>query len=99
MPMSSYRRARASRLPEGHEERGLYVLDGLVSVAGQSFDLGRMLVFRPKDRIALPAGPKGARPILLGGAPLDGPRYIWWNFVASNREKIDAAREEWRKGD
>jgi redox-sensitive bicupin YhaK (pirin superfamily) len=58
-----------------------------------------MLVFRPKDRIAVAAGPMGARLILLGGAPLKGPRYIWWNFVASKREKIDAAKEEWRKAD
>jgi redox-sensitive bicupin YhaK (pirin superfamily) len=58
-----------------------------------------MLVFRPKDRIAFAAGPRGARLILLGGAPLEGPRYIWWNFVASSREKIDAAKEEWRKAD
>jgi redox-sensitive bicupin YhaK (pirin superfamily) len=86
-------------LPEDHEERGLYVLEGSVSVAGQPFDLGRMLVFRPRDHIAVAAGPKGARLILLGGAPLEGPRYVWWNFVASNREKIDAAKEEWRKGD
>ena len=86
-------------LPEDHEERGLYVLEGSVSVAGQSFDSGRMLAFRPKDRIAVAAGPKGARLILLGGEPLEGPRYIWWNFVASSREKIDAAKEEWRKAD
>jgi hypothetical protein len=37
--------------------------------------------------------------MLLGGATMDGPRFIWWNFVASSREKIDAAREAWRAGD
>ena len=34
--------------------------------------------------------------MILGGATLSGPRYIWWNFVASSRERIEAAREEWR---
>ena len=58
-----------------------------------------MLVFRPKDRISVAAGPTGARLVLLGGAALSGPRYIWWNFVASSRQKIDAAKEQWRKGD
>ena len=86
-------------LPDDHEERGVYILAGSVSVAGQSFEPGRMLVFRPRDRIAVAAGPKGARLILLGGAPLEGPRFIWWNFVASSQEKIDAAKEEWRNGD
>jgi hypothetical protein len=86
-------------LPDNHEDRGLYVVEGAISVTGQIFEAGRMLVFRPKDAISVAAGPKGARLMLLGGATLSGPRYIWWNFVASSREKIDAAREQWRKGD
>jgi redox-sensitive bicupin YhaK (pirin superfamily) len=86
-------------LPDDHEDRGLYILEGSVSVAGQSFEAGQMMVFRPKDSIAVGAGQRGARLILLGGAMLSGPRYIWWNFVASSREKIDAAKEQWRRGD
>jgi hypothetical protein len=37
-----------------------------------------------------------SRLLLLGGAPVDGPRHIWWNFVASSRERIDRAREDWK---
>jgi predicted CoA-binding protein len=40
----------------------------------------------------------GARLVLLGGAPLDGPRYMWWNFVSSSRERILAAAHDWRAG-
>ena len=86
-------------LPDDHEDRGVYVLAGSVTVGGQSFEAGRMLVFRPGDRISLRAGDQGARIMLLGGATMDGPRHIWWNFVASSRERIDAAREAWRAGD
>jgi hypothetical protein len=86
-------------LPDDHEDRGVYVLAGTVTVAGQDFEAGRMLVFRPGDRIGLKAGPQGARLMLLGGATMDGPRYIWWNFVASSKERIEAAREAWRAGD
>lgn len=86
-------------LPDNHEDRGAYVLQGEVTVAGQVFEAGRMLVFRPGDAVSLRAGPQGARLMLLGGATMDGPRYIWWNFVASSRERIDAAREAWRAGD
>ena len=46
-----------------------------------------------------PNAASGARVMALGGATMDGPRYIWWNFVASSREKLDAAREAWRAGD
>jgi redox-sensitive bicupin YhaK (pirin superfamily) len=87
------------RSTHDHEDRGLYILEGSISVAGQTFEAGRMMVSRPNDRIAVAAGPTGARLVLLGGATLGGPRYLWWNFVASSQEKIDAAKEEWRKGD
>ncbi|SDN30986.1 hypothetical protein SAMN05216196_101104 [Lutimaribacter pacificus] len=86
-------------LPDDHEDRGVYVVDGEVSVAGQVFEKQRMMVFRPGDRLSLRAGPQGARVLLLGGATLNGPRHIWWNFVASSRDRIDAAKEAWRAGD
>ena len=85
-------------LPDDHEDRGVYVTEGEVRVAGQSFPSGQMMVFRPGDRIALKAGEQGARIMILGGATLSGPRYIWWNFVASSRERIEQAKEDWRAG-
>ena len=86
-------------MPDNHEDRGVYVVQGSVEVAGQNFEAGQMMVFRPGDAISAKAGPEGARLMLLGGATLEGPRYIWWNFVASSRERIDAAKEAWRSGD
>ena len=58
-----------------------------------------MMVFRPGDRIAIRAGASGARLMLLGGATLGGPRYIWWNFVASTQDKIEHAKQAWADGD
>ncbi|MEO6299626.1 MAG: pirin family protein [Paracoccaceae bacterium] len=86
-------------LPDDHEDRGVYILSGEVSVGGQTYPEGQMLVFRPGDRLGVKAGPQGARVMLLGGATMDGPRHIWWNFVASSQERIDAAKEAWRAGD
>ncbi|TDR90474.1 pirin family protein [Enterovirga rhinocerotis] len=83
-------------LPDDHEDRGLYIVEGEVTVSGQAFEAGRMMVFRPGDRITIGAGPQGARLMMLGGATLNGPRHVWWNFVSSSREKIEAAKEEWR---
>lgn len=86
-------------MPDNQEDRGAYVLTGEVTVSGQVFGPGHMLVFRPGDRISLRAGDAGARVMLLGGATMEGPRFLWWNFVASSQERIDAAREAWRAGD
>jgi redox-sensitive bicupin YhaK (pirin superfamily) len=86
-------------LPDDHEDRGIYVLEGAIEIAGDVFEAGRMMVFRPGDRIRVKAGGNGARLIVLGGDTLTGPRHIWWNFVASSKEKIEAAKEAWIKGD
>lgn len=86
-------------LPDDHEDRGIYVLEGGIAVAGDAFEAGRMIVFKPGDGISVKAGPRGARLMLLGGETLGGPRHIWWNFVASSKEKIEAAKEAWAKGD
>ena len=86
-------------LPDGHEDRGAYVFSGDVQVAGQGYGAGQMMVFRPGDRVSMRAGPEVARVLLLGGETLEGPRYIWWNFVASSKERIEHAKEAWRAGD
>jgi redox-sensitive bicupin YhaK (pirin superfamily) len=85
-------------LPDEHEERAAYVVDGEVGVAADRFEPGRMLIFRAGDRLALRAGPRGARLLLLGGAAMDGPRYLFWNFVSSSRERIEQAKADWKAG-
>jgi redox-sensitive bicupin YhaK (pirin superfamily) len=84
-------------LPDHQEDRGLYITQGEISIAGQTFSQGQMMVFRPGDRITVAAGEHGARLLALGGETLNGPRYIWWNFVASSPEKIEVAKKEWRE--
>lgn len=80
-----------------HEERGLYIVEGEIEIAGDVFKSGQMMTFRTGGEIMIEAK-TNARLILLGGESI-GERYIWWNFVASSQEKIDAAKEAWRQGD
>ncbi len=86
-------------LPDDHEDRGIYIVSGSVTVGGDTFEAGRMMTFRPGDRLGVIGGPEGARLMLLGGETMGAPRFIWWNFVASSRERIDSAKEAWRAGD
>ncbi len=85
-------------MPDGHEERAAYVVEGAVTVGDDRHEAGRMLVFHPRSGLALRAGPEGARLLLLGGAAMDGPRYVFWNFVASSHDRIQQAKEDWRAG-
>ncbi|TNC61098.1 pirin family protein [Rubellimicrobium roseum] len=91
--------APGARLPiePSYEERALYTIAGTIEVAGDSFEPGQLLVLRPGDPITVRATTV-ARFMLFGGAPMEGPRYIWWNFVSSRPERIAAAKEEWARG-
>jgi redox-sensitive bicupin YhaK (pirin superfamily) len=84
-------------LPADHEERAIYVADGQVEVGGALFDAGGLLVFRAGDAITVTAK-TAARLMLLGGAAMDGPRHIWWNFVSSSKERIEQAKADWQAG-
>jgi redox-sensitive bicupin YhaK (pirin superfamily) len=80
-----------------YEERAVYIVSGAVDIAGDVFDEGRLLVFRAGDRITVKAAP-AARIAILGGDALEGPRYIWWNFVSSSRGRIEEAKAQWASG-
>ena len=84
-------------LDADHEERALYIVDGIVDIAGDKFEAGRLLVFKPGDRVTIKAA-TDAHFVIVGGAPMDGPRHIWWNFVSSRKERIEQAKAEWAAG-
>jgi redox-sensitive bicupin YhaK (pirin superfamily) len=84
-------------LDPGYDERAIYVSSGEIDISGDRFEMGRLLILRPGDRITVTAV-KPSRIAVVGGAPLDGPRYVWWNFVSSRRERIEQAKEEWKQG-
>ncbi|MEL7254213.1 MAG: pirin family protein [Pseudomonadota bacterium] len=86
-------------LPDDHEDRGIYVTQGSIEVAGEVFEAGRMMVFRPGDRISATAGSQGARLMALGGETLNEQRYLWWNFVSSSKDRIEEAKEAWKEAD
>jgi redox-sensitive bicupin YhaK (pirin superfamily) len=88
---------KSAPLDSDYEERAIYVAQGEIEIAGESFEAPRLLIFRPGDNITLRAKSQ-SRLMFLGGSALEGPRYIWWNFVSSRRERIEQAKEDWKSG-
>jgi redox-sensitive bicupin YhaK (pirin superfamily) len=82
-------------LPAEHEERGIYVARGAVDVDGTRYEAGQLLVLAKRNAVTIAAS-EAARVLLLGGDPMESPRYIWWNFVSSSKERIAQAKEDWR---
>ena len=81
-------------LPGDYSERAVYVVSGAVSVDGVSLKAGVLAVLEAGVEVLLSAA-SDAVFMLLGGEPLDGPRFVWWNFVASSKELIDQAKTAW----
>lgn len=84
-------------LPDDHEERAAYVVSGTVLCGNERAERGRMLVFRPGAPATLRAT-SDSRVALIGGAPIDGERHIFWNFVSSSQARIEQAKRDWREG-
>lgn len=84
-------------IDDEHEERAIYVIDGSIDCDGKRFGAGAMIVIHPRAHVAVQAIGK-TNLMLIGGAPLDGPRHIYWNFVASSKERIERAKVDWREG-
>lgn len=80
-------------LDDAHEERAIYPLDDGLSLDGEPLAAGQLHVLLDR-RPALFRASDAARAMLLGGAPV-GPRVVWWNFVATSRERIEQAKSDW----
>lgn len=81
-----------------HEERALFVIDGEIQTGTtEVHGPGAMLALQKDEEVTLYADAP-ARVMLLGGAPLDGDRHIWWNFVSSSKDRIERAKQEWKDG-
>jgi len=83
-------------LPPEHEERGVYLAQGDVSVDGSPL-AERCLAFVSKDQKIEIRARARSRVMLLGGDRMDGPRFIWWNYVASTKERLEEAKQRWRE--
>jgi hypothetical protein len=79
------------------DERAVYVAEGQASLDGLKLERSVLYVLAPEAAATL-RSETGAHVMLCGGAPLDGPRHVWWNFVSSSRERINQAKEDWAAG-
>ena len=89
--------AKITVSPE-HAERGVYVATAASRSATASSASATSRCWRPARRSTMLAGSDGAKLMLLGGAAMDGPRHIWWNFVSSSKERIEQAKADWKEG-
>jgi redox-sensitive bicupin YhaK (pirin superfamily) len=83
------------RIPAEHVERAVYVVQGTLGLEGITISAGQMAVLGP---VEVPVQAHAdTRLMLLGGERFPTPRYLYWNFVASSQERIERAKERWKR--
>lgn len=78
-----------------HDERAVYVVEGSVTCDGQSIERGTMAVLQPGRTVEVTSD-EGCRIMILGGKKLDGERHMFWNFVSSDKARIERAKQDWQ---
>ncbi len=85
-------------LPADYSERAVYVVTGGATLDGEALEAGVLAILEPGIEVLLTAQ-SDTLFMMLGGEPIDGPRFVWWNFVASSKELIESAKLAWRAQD
>ena len=92
-------RGASFELDDEHVERALYVVEGEIEIGAESRPVGKYtLAILPASGAVKLHARDNARVVVVGGAPLDSPRYLWWNFVSSSRRRIEQAKRDWVEG-
>lgn len=84
-------------LPAELGERAAYVVTGSVDAGVDRYVDGALVRFADGGSAVVRAAAP-SRVMLFGGAPLDGERHVWWNFVSSDPRRIERAKDDWRNG-
>jgi len=79
-------------------ELAVYAPTTALGVNGQTLPAATMGVPAAATALRLEAGTGGARFVVIGGTPLERPVRMWWNYVASDRERIAGAAALWEAG-
>ena len=87
------------QMPAEYPEQAIYVAQGRLDLGRDgAYDAGQLVVLKPNTAVTLRgAGNDVTRVMLLGGEPMDGARYLTWNFVSSSVDRIEQAKEDWRE--
>ena len=83
-------------LPALAEQLALYPVDGEILVDGQPVSARTLVLLTPAATVTVLAQ-AAVRMLVLGGAALEGRRFIWWNFVSSRKPRILQAMQDWEQ--
>ncbi|TRX62703.1 pirin family protein [Fulvivirga sp. M361] len=77
-------------------EIGVCIVEGYIEACGERIEQGNLLVSKEEDVCRLAMG-EHTHVLLFGGKPFEEERYIFWNFVSSDKVKIEEAKKAWKE--
>ena len=78
------------------EEAAIYAVIGELAIDGEPLEPGTMAYLEPFTGARISSA-AGVQFVVIGGAPLDGHRFIFWNFVSSSKERLAQAADDWEQ--
>lgn len=85
-------------LPPLAPELALYPVTEGLQLDGQPLPAQQMAVLPAGHGAVLEAAASGTRLAVIGGAPLQQPVRLWWNFASSEPARLEAAAQRWALG-
>lgn len=89
--------AKKQKLSIGNDlfgESALYILEGNITADGNNYKSNQILIAKDSKLCEFEMD-KNTVVYLFGGEPFPEERFINWNFVSSNKERIQQAKEDW----
>lgn len=86
----------AFTLPAQYSEQAIYSVTEGLKIENMPLAQHRLAVLAKGASPTITANGK-ARCIIIGGEPV-GKRYKWWNFVSSDLDRIEQAKQDWKTG-
>lgn len=84
-------------LPDGLQEKAVYVVEGEIDVCGQPVAPRQMAAWGEGEFLTVEAR-RDSHFVMIGGEPLAEPHFIFWNFVSSSKERLEQAKQDWKEG-
>lgn len=82
----------------GHDlfgESAIYILDGEITIEKSSYGPQQLIVIKEGCTLGLTMS-ANTTVFIMGGDPFPEPRYIHWNFVSSDKQSLERAKENWK---
>ncbi|GGD94025.1 pirin family protein [Planktosalinus lacus] len=76
-------------------EIGICIVEGEIEACGTSIKKGNMMVSKVENTCNVTIKPK-THLLLFGGKPYEEERFIYWNFVSSDKNKLEKAKIDWK---